>query len=56
MTNLNAFYNGVTSLADEGRTVNGVYLDFGKVFDPVSCNIIVRDKLTKYRLRKGTVD
>ncbi|KAK4817033.1 hypothetical protein QYF61_026039 [Mycteria americana] len=36
MLDLIAFYNVVTSLVDEGKTVDGVYLDFSKVFDTVS--------------------
>lgn len=54
LTNLIAFYKVVTSLVDEGRTADGVYLNFSKVFDIVSCNVII-DKLTKYWLGKCTV-
>ncbi|GAB0183700.1 mitochondrial enolase superfamily member 1 [Grus japonensis] len=45
-TNLRAFYNELTSLMDEGRTVVVVYLDFRTTFDTVSHNILM-EKLTK---------
>lgn len=54
LTSLPAFYNMVTSLMDEGRTVDGVYLNFSKVLDTVPCNTTT-DKPTKYRLDKWTM-
>jgi len=39
LTNMTAFYNGMTSCVDEGRAVDIVYLDFSKAFDMVFHNI-----------------
>ena len=54
MTNLIAFYNGMTGWVDEGRAVDVVYLDFSKTFDTVSHNILL-GKLRKCGLDGLTV-
>ena len=41
MTNLISFYDWVTSLVDEGRAVDVVYLDFSKAFDTVSHRLLL---------------
>ncbi|GAB0207731.1 mitochondrial enolase superfamily member 1 [Grus japonensis] len=54
LTNLIAFYDGMTSWVDEGRAVDVVYLDFSKPFDTISNNIL-RSKLRKCGLDEWTV-
>jgi len=54
LTNLIAFYNGMTAWVDEGRAIDAVYLDFSKAFDTVSLNILIR-KLRKYGPGEWTV-
>lgn len=50
LANLIEVYDGMTGWVDEGRTVDLVYLGFGKAFNTVSYNILLG------KLRKCTLD
>ncbi|GAB0210277.1 hypothetical protein GRJ2_003493500 [Grus japonensis] len=54
LTNLIAFYDGMTGWVDERRAVHVVYLIFSKAFDTVSHNILI-GKLRKCGLDEWTV-
>jgi len=54
LTNLIAFYDGLTGWVDEGRAVDVVYLESSKAFDTVSHNILI-GKLRKCGLDEWSV-
>lgn len=54
LTNPLSFYNKTTSLTDQKRAVDIVYVDYSKAFDMVPCKILIY-KLLMYGLGGQTV-